>query len=609
MAFYAPDATGTLPPDPGAWSLHHRQGLQADAAAARLILEVEASEGGELMVSPAGAEGPTLRLLRLEGRRPEVDGARCEGALAAWTGARYRLEIERTSEGFAAGDLRCAAALPQAGPALVAGVRRVNVHTLATEAGAAPSPLPPPVRLGAGLVGALAVLTLAGVERWTGRRNSVILLTWTPALLGVALRRADPAMVAEALRMPALDTPWLAVAAAVGPAVGLKLLVEAGMRMRATPVRAVAALAGGAALLSAALGATKPLALAGFGLSGAALGVVLWANVNAARLRRFNLISLAAFAVGVAGLELGARHTLTGVGWSVAYGWSWVDEAADRDRSSSSPVHDFLGLARGKHTAYPSAGYPVAFGPRQAPVRLVAFGGSSTGGASHNSSLDEFYPARMDELLGPGVEVVNQGVGGWTTFHIREYARARLAELAPDLVTLYVSCNDSGDGPPDTYERLYQSWRARSRGEAVAGPLRRMVLYQGLVSVLTPARARSDVPAVTTAEMDHNLRTLAALAQDLGARVLLMSEGAVRPRAPALEAHYAVMRAVAEDTEGVAFLDTARALDEGGPGLFVDRVHLSDAGHRLVARLAVDELRALGWVSAPGEGGDEIRSP
>lgn len=658
MSFYAPDATGTLPPDPDAWSLHHRQGLVAGAPVERLRLELEASEGGVLQLRPGGPGGPGLELPRIPGRRPDVSGARCRGQLPAWEGPGYALTLQRAEGGFSVesggAELRCAGALPEAPPELVAGVRRVNLLRLETEAGAAPSPRPARRRRLAWLLGALGVLGLAWGERRLGRRPAVVLLTWSPALLGVALRHADPAQLAQTLRMPALDHPYVALGAALAPALMLKALVEWGewargrspearvalarvavvlagglaagallghalhaallaglawaaasllarVATRHAPLAAVGAGAGvlapgvALALLTALAGGRLQAAL-GFGAAGVALGAVLWANVNASRLRAFNLVSLLGVALGLSGLEWGIRGTLTGAGWFTAYQWDWVEVAREGPRGARDPLVDFLGLERGAHTAYPSSGYPVAFGPKQAPRRLVAFGGSSTGGASHNSRLEEFYPARMDELLGPEVEVVNQGVGGWTTFHVRRYAETRLAELQPDLVTAYVSCNDSGDGPPDTYERLWQSWRSQQAGERFVGPLRRAWLYQGLVAVLTPARALNDVPAVTTEEMRHNLQTLAALTRGQGGRLLLMAEGAVRPRSPELEAHYRVMQEVAEGAADVAFLDVAAALDEGGPGLFIDRVHLTDAGHRLVAELAVEELRRLEWV-------------
>ena len=52
---------------------------------------------------------------------------------------------------------------------------------------------------------------------------------------------------------------------------------------------------------------------------------------------------------------------------------------------------------------------------RAGSARIVAMGGSSTGGAWQNDKLDQFWPAELERSVGGAVQVVNLGVGGWTT--------------------------------------------------------------------------------------------------------------------------------------------------------------------------------------------------
>lgn len=398
--------------------------------------------------------------------------------------------------------------------------------------------------------------------------------------------------MAETLRLQVLDSPWLAPVVATGAWILARATVEAALQMGRSPRRAL--LAGGLWTLGvllawAALGARFP-ALLGLSLAVASLATLLALNVNAPRIRRVNLLSLACCVGVFAGLEWGVPFTETGRQWATAYSWSQGWERLDKVQSA---LADLDALDQARPTDYPDRGYPVAFPPRGDRPRLVAFGGSSTAGAWQNDDLRDFYPALLGDLLGPGVEVVNQGVGGWTSHHVRLYAEQQLARLDPDIVTVYLGNNDAAHGLPCTYAQL----AARRGRSSTPSPLRRSILYRGLVTVLFEIRKDASVPAVTPAEMDANLRDLVDRARGLGARVLLLPEATRCITDVALRPYEEVLHRMGSEGPDVRFLDVAAPLERVGPGAFLDCNHLSPEGHGLLARMLAEELVRLGWVS------------
>ena len=237
------------------------------------------------------------------------------------------------------------------------------------------------------------------------------------------------------------------------------------------------------------------------------------------RLRAYNLVSLVLVLLAFGALETAVRFTAVGPFWR---GTDGVQAAG----STASLVAEFEALEAREATSWPEAGFPVAAPPKSAAHRVVALGGSSTAGAYQNTRLEEFYPARMAEELGPEVEVINQGVGGWNTLHLARFAETHLAGLQPDVVTVYTGVNEMVEVPVP-YQELYAAWRG---GQLRAGPsvLDDLRLFHGLRFVLRALRGST--VAVPPAHTQAHLETVAQ-ARGTRARVLLLSESQPRPEA------------------------------------------------------------------------------
>lgn len=548
--------------------------------------------------------------------------------------------------------VRCQASVRGAGPALRPGLRRVLVSELRVGEELVPDPGPEGRdvwrAVGAGLAAVLVALELAG-----GARIGLVALTTLPLLLCWALAPLDLRLWAETARVAWLPSPWIAAGfpalgaasakaahhlgsmlrdrrrpdlvdwplaaviaaglpmvlaspflpdpapvglvalASFGAVGGLGLGLVGGLhrlgsprpRRVATLVLGVGTAAGCAATASSPLGVG---AVAGAVLAGCALAVILWANVNASRLRRFNSVSLTATVLLVLGLEALVRGSAVGAAWSGAGG-----RTAPDDIFGWVPVAqaEFAALHAAQPSTYPDSGYPIAIAPDDGRPRVVAMGGSTTGGAFQNDDLRQFYPAQLSTLLGEGVAVLNQGVGGWTTWHIRRYLDTRLPELAPDVLILYVGHNDLLTPVPMPYSALFAAWQAPDWRNRAGALLAHSRLYQGLRYAVTAFGDPQTHVAVPLPEAEDNLRQIISAVRAQGGRVLLASEGLAPDPGP-LSAYNEMMAKVAREEEGTAFVDTAsllHALD--GPPLFLDDCHLTGVGHGRVAVAMAEALR------------------
>jgi lysophospholipase L1-like esterase len=313
---------------------------------------------------------------------------------------------------------------------------------------------------------------------------------------------------------------------------------------------------------------------------------MVWVVAHAAGVRLYNPVALALALALLGCVEMAVRFTNAERYWT---------EPLDGNGAGSrrTMLTTFEGLSGASTADYPTSGFPPRAPPRSAPVRIVCLGSSSTGGAFQNDDLAEFYPARLAQRLGPAVEVVNQGVGGWASFHVEKFAATYLPGMEPDVVTVYLGMNEATPATT-TYADLYAQW-ASGNGAATPNPLYGLRLFNGLRFVVQAARGPFGDAAVPPAAFEANLEELTASAAAVGARLLLLSE-AIQPSPDARAAYWERMRAVDARHDDVVFLDTAQTLADAGAGLFLDANHLSSEGHRLLAGLLADELQRLDWL-------------
>ena len=552
-------------------------------------------------------------------------------------------------------EVACTALLGTAAPALRPGLRRVQFEDLVIGDQQIPAP-GPGLRPLWWVAGGIAGLLLVAFELGTGAHAALIGLSTLPLLLAWILAPRELRSWVEELRAPWLPIPWLALWIPVSLSLSLKGLHHLGRLLRepeastpdwsrtgitaallptvlamlgaswAVPVvpwavgtlvlaaglpwilpavlralgarrpgRAGALITATGSVLALGLVLTSPLhpvALIDVWALGATLALVLWANVNAARVRWVNLLSLASVVALFAAAEGTLRLTSAGQSWAglgtggrttqdSAYGWV---QTATRDLAL---------FEEARHTTYPDKGYPIAIPDREAPVRLVAMGGSTTGGAFQNDNLNDFYPARLQALAGRELQVVNQGVGGWTTWQISRYLLDHLSELEPDVLTLYVGHNDLLTPMPLTYAQLQARRTSSPTAQRAGALLGGLGLFQGLRFLVASLRGEDQQVAVPISDARETLERVIAAMRGRDGWTLLMSEG-LTPDPTPLAPYYQMLAELARGQKNVRYLDMAAILNvaetQGRP-IFLDDCHLTGEGHTLVARTILQELQ------------------
>ncbi len=553
--------------------------------------------GKGLTCTPAAAPAQSTFLLRIDandgGLDIAIDGepvARCTGA---WT----------------AGDV-----------VFASGVRRIQLDSVAvtpravtprgvTQRGTGASAIPfrddfdgvarsPWFGLGiAAMFGGVAAVWMRRSQTLRGRsplaRVLLPLLTlplWIPADLRGAL---------DGLRLIAMPTCMAPLLFSGVPTIIL-LMLRAGATastLRTATLRGLLPVAGvlvatlGIGLVGAlegASGARRIPADAPGWLILAALGVpvALLAHVNTHPFARRVGLSWGLCALLLGSAEAGVRRTTLDTTWSMTAG----------ARRASEEFAELLQIRQ--YRSYPTAGFPVRPpAPNPALRRIVALGGSSTGGAYQMDDLAQFWPARLqDRLAGTDWEVVNQAVGGWNTLHIRLYLESQADRLDADIYAIYIGHNDLLALSDVPYSRLYTGWATPNAAvRAVSSALNGMRLYVGFKQLLFTLRGTRAGVAVPLPDAASNLSGILAVAKAHQARVLLVNE-ALNPDGLPMEPYGALLHSLAEPNS-VAVLDAAAAFDAAGdPDLFLDDCHLSVPGHVRLAGWVHDALRGSGWL-------------
>ncbi|MBM4389751.1 MAG: hypothetical protein FJ090_01405 [Deltaproteobacteria bacterium] len=260
--------------------------------------------------------------------------------------------------------------------------------------------------------------------------------------------------------------------------------------------------------------------------------------------------------------------------------------------------------------------------------RILSLGESSTWGASVD--LQDTYSKRFQQLLnqdrhvrgGPTYEVINAGVGAYSSWQSSVYLRESGLALDPQMVLVYHLKNDRlPRGVVDRHNYLYSvsstDRRLYERRRLMAPALN--VLYESRLyfalrrwGMLTFFRQSAQVPPGQSipglgarVPDEDRLAALSSMAEVCKARGVRMV--VIKPVYGTAEPDE-LLAAFAADHQ-LPFIDLAAVKDSGAWGtnntaLFNDLVHPSADGHRLIARAiyaALDTQGILARMTPPGK--------
>ncbi|MEC8380885.1 MAG: GDSL-type esterase/lipase family protein [Myxococcota bacterium] len=341
-----------------------------------------------------------------------------------------------------------------------------------------------------------------------------------------------------------------------------------------------------------ALGVNSRHALGGAALFGSALACLSWLQAHASVLKGYNLLSLVTVGLLIFSTESFISGTSAGQQWSSA---GALTEKNDLFGWVSTANQGFELLNKGEHTTYPDKGYPVAIPTVESQTRqqrVISFGGSTTGGAFQNDNLEDFYPAKLGRRLGDKYRSINQGVGGWTTFHIARYVEMRAEELSPDVAIFYIGHNDLLTTSPLPYKDLYKRWESNPNRKQLSNSLGRYHLYHALRHILVSLRPAEQRAAVPVSHAEENILRIRKALLPHRSHIILASEGLAPDPGP-LADYNELLMSIANSYEGISYLDAANRF-HGYPSakVFLDDCHLSDFGHDLLADWLSEQINS-----------------
>ncbi len=256
--------------------------------------------------------------------------------------------------------------------------------------------------------------------------------------------------------------------------------------------------------------------------------------------------------------------------------------------------------------------------------RIIILGDSTVYG--HGVADDEVFSALVDSQLGSDVQVLNLGTPGYSSAQSLNLMTMRGWDLSPDLVIIANLWSDNNfDSFVDKTLLSERGALSRARLPTVSKWLQASALYRFMDWHLRLAPRADKVEKVgwmlgqspsgghrrvSVNDYAMNLQNLAWDARAKGADVMFLAFanavdlGAETDGAVAWPLYREVMQAVASRS-GAPFLTVEPSFVSSGlhySDLFMDEMHPTPAGHRIIADIVVEAL--AGWMN-----GDALTTP
>lgn len=244
--------------------------------------------------------------------------------------------------------------------------------------------------------------------------------------------------------------------------------------------------------------------------------------------------------------------------------------------------------------------------------RIVCLGGSFTYGWPYNNKPSVAYPAVLEGVLNSladydkRFEVINAGVGGYTSYQALFYFKHRLYKLDPDLVTICFGANDGNINheigvfcsDEEYYERLMTISKNKIlfKIRSFLNNLRLYALIEKAIFNIRKiyAKPRQRVPPK---DFETNLREFLELAKNYRFKILFIIEPHRNLENFKLEIYrnpyYGIMhKLTAENPNWIGLVDTISLVRKHRyDDIFYDVMHLKPFGHKILAQSIADLLQ------------------
>lgn len=269
--------------------------------------------------------------------------------------------------------------------------------------------------------------------------------------------------------------------------------------------------------------------------------------------------------------------------------------------------------------------------------RIISIGGSSTWGWPLQETPGVVYPAVLGELLnkrgrdrGVRFEVINAGVGGYSSYQGLAYFKTRLKRLRPDLLTICFGANDGNNnyelGINVSDREYYEQRKTLANRPLYFGATRqlnrlRLFALMGKAVFSVKKKIYPPGPRVSAAEFQSNMEAFISMAREEGFKILFILEASRdldSPHNDGVEClpgpdghacrYYTILNRLARAHPDIArSVDTVTMVVENQKqkqALFADVGHYTAAGHRLLTEHIYRVLAESGFLPGGTTGGN-----
>jgi len=244
--------------------------------------------------------------------------------------------------------------------------------------------------------------------------------------------------------------------------------------------------------------------------------------------------------------------------------------------------------------------------------RIICLGGSFTYGWPYNDNPSIAYPAVLERLLNSSVdlekryEVINAGIGGYTSYQALFYFKNRLYKLKPDLVTVCFGANDRNNnyeiGVFCSDREYYEGLASLSKNKLlfkIKSFLNNLRVYALMEKVVFSIKKVFIKPKqrVSPQEFRDNLEEFINLAKIYNFKLLFIIEPHRNlnkfEEEIKVDPYYNIMYKLAkENSEWLKLVDTISLVRMyKDDDIFYDVMHLNPIGHKIVAQLILYVLQ------------------
>ena len=231
-------------------------------------------------------------------------------------------------------------------------------------------------------------------------------------------------------------------------------------------------------------------------------------------------------------------------------------------------------------------GGEVALPKPEGVLRVLAVGDSCTFGSG--AGQDETWPAQLEQTL-PGVEVINAGVPGFSSYQALRYLEIEGFDLDPDVVVFVSGVNDASPATAGGKRRFGSGLHLSDREYAQAVKAKRRL---GITRLLWRAGFFGGGGAKRRVPVDDyvsNLEEFVAQSGSRGITPVIVGWPLRRGSDPEVERVLAQYHQAAR-IDGAVYVDLAQGLS-GHDELFIDAVHLSPRGYGVVAKKIAERIQ------------------